>query len=226
MCAYELIKWNMKTSSSSDDNLLRGEMLDVSSWKPQRASLFINHNPLPWKPSAIRFQADPSIIKTNSKEPWNKIYWCMSELELEWLSRAFHAADCVPLLPAGRVREARKSGCVGGGRVLLLSWMKVKSLCGEKWLDVLGGAGWASSTVAGWKKGWVNGLRRWADSASRLRRWWEVRVMMVCVWKGGGGYILVSLDVWTGPIASIWRRHSSWGGLDETGVSLGFEEGS
>lgn len=113
-------------------------MLDVSSWKPSRVSLFINHSLLPWKPTAIWVQADPSIIKTNSKELWNKIYWCMRELELEWLSRAFHAADCVPLLPAGRVGEARKSGCVGGGCApALLNERQV-----VVWRKVAGHAGW------------------------------------------------------------------------------------
>lgn len=98
--------------------------------------------------------------------------------------------------------------------------MKVKSLCGEKWLNVPGGAGWASSTVAGWKKGWVNGWRPWADSASRLWRWWEVQVMMewvymhVCV----GGYILVSLGVWTRMVKSSaslmeWSEQASGEGI-------------
>lgn len=223
MCAYELIIWNMKTSNNSDDNLLRGEMLDVSSWKPQRASF---HQPQPSSMETQRYSVSGRSFNNQnklSKEPWNKIYWCMSELELKWLSRAFHAADCVPLLPAVESERGKKEQ---------LCWRRegAPSLLNESqvvvWRKVAGRAGWG-------RVGLVNSSRvekrlsNWPETVSWLRlwRWREVRVMMarVRVW---GGYILVPLDVWTGPIASIWRRHSSWVGLDETGVSLGFEEGS
>lgn len=122
-------------------------------------SLFINHNLLPWKPSAIRFQADPSIIKTNSKELWNKIYWCLSELELEWLSRAFHAADCVPLLAAAESARGKK------GR---LCWRRegAPSLLNESqvvvWRKVAGRSGWG-------RVGLVNSSR----VEKRLSKWPE-----------------------------------------------------
>lgn len=99
-------------------------------------TLFINPNRLPWKPSAIRFQADPSIIKTSGKEPWNKIYWCLSELELECLSRAFHAADCVPLLPAGRGKKERLCRRREGAPSLLNESQVAV------WRKVAGRAGW------------------------------------------------------------------------------------
>lgn len=128
-------------------------------------------------------------MKTQWREElWNKIDWCMCELEQERLSRAFHVADNLVLKTAGRGGSRQESVTVLEEGVCSLFWMKVKTL----WRKVAGHAGWGRVGLVNssrLEKGWVNGRRRGLTQPAGCRggeksdsRWSE------CVGscKGGG----------------------------------------